>query len=107
MVFGLFFVYRLCLEWTQKHELGKRTDVLFTILLLSMVLWLLWTADSKTPLLSLILGVLVAIGLGYSNVRQHLGSCIAAGILVFAVLDLSLNITSGIVSSARRDRALT
>src|SRR5205807_4021021 len=86
MVFGLFFVYRLCLEWTQKHELGKRTDVLFTILLLSMIQWLLWTADSKTPLLSLILGILVVVGLGYPNVRQHLGSCIVAVSLSFPFL---------------------
>src|SRR5438309_4055646 len=107
MVFGLFFVYRLCLEWTQKHELGKRTDVLFTILLLSMIQWLLWTADSKTPLLSLILGILVVVGLGYPSVRQHLGVCIVVSILVFAVLDLSLNITSRIVSSAGRDPTLT
>jgi exopolysaccharide production protein ExoQ len=107
MVFGLFFFYRLCLEWTHKHELNKRTDVLFTVLLLSMIQWLLWIADSKTPFLSLILGILVVAGLGYANVRKHIGIYIVAGILVFSVLQMSFNITENLILGAGRDTTLT
>ena len=107
MVFGLFFICRLCLEWTRKHEFNKRTDLIFTILLLSMNQWLLWTADSKTPLLSLMLGILVVAGLGYPNVRQHVGGYIVASIVVFAVIQLSFNVTENLILGAGRDTTLT
>jgi O-antigen ligase len=107
MVFTLFFVYRLCLEWRKNREFSKTTSVLVTILLLSMTLLVLWTINSKTPLLCLILGILVVVGLGYPNVRQHIGSYIVAGILFFSVLQLSFNITESLILGAGRDTTLT
>ena len=108
MVFGLFSIYRLCIDWPQKrHDPNKRADVLWIILLLYLNLWTLWMADSKTSLLSLILGAVVILATGYPIIRQRIGKFVVGSIFVYGVLEISLSISTSIITSSGRDATLT
>src|SRR5216683_2253931 len=106
-VAGLFFVCKLIVQLGRGRKSGKKTDLLVTILFLLMIGWLFRISDSKTPLMSLVLGILVVVVLGFPNVKKYSGSFIVAGILVFSVLQLLFNISEILVLGAGRDPTLT
>lgn len=108
MVCGLSLVWRLSSRWGGHGSSGKWIDDKgIPILLLCMVGWLFQMSDSKTSLISFLLGLLVFIVLGLRNVREHTGSYIVAGLLAFSVLQLSMDVTASLMSGASRDATLT
>jgi exopolysaccharide production protein ExoQ len=108
MVSGLLLVWRLFARWGGDGKPGKWIDdVGIPIVLFGAVGWLFQMADSKTPLIGLILGSLVFVALGRQSVRTHLGAYLLAGILAFVVLQVSVNITDTLITSAGRETTLT
>ena len=107
MVVGLFAVYRLYVWRTQKNELRKTSGLFLAVALLSMSQWLLWTANSKTPTISLIVGILIITALALPTVRQHISGFLVGAILIFGILELSIGLTTLIITSAGRDPTLT
>jgi O-antigen ligase len=108
LVCGLLLVWRLTARWRGKDDSGRWIDDIgIPILLLFMVGWLFEKSDSKTPLIGLILSILVFVALGRQSVRRHIGAYLVAGILTFVVLQVSVNITDTLITSAGRDTTLT
>src|SRR5205807_9887543 len=92
---------------TRRRDAGERTDVVIAILYLLMVAWLIHVVNSKTSLIGLSVGILIAVGLRFSGVRAQFGAYAAAGILGCAALQLSFNVTEGLIAGAGRDTTLT
>ena len=64
-------------------------------------------SDSKTPLMSLLVGVFVYLASGVKNVRRYWGTCVVISLVLFTTLQLSLDITSVLIASTGRDLTLT
>jgi O-antigen ligase len=107
LVLGLYFVCTFFAQWRQLRESGKRLDVLIVIIFLFMIQWLFGIADSKTPLMGLILAILVVAGLGFTRVKRGIGSYVVVGILTFTILELSFNFSEVLIQGAGRDTTLT
>jgi exopolysaccharide production protein ExoQ len=107
LVFGLYFVCALFGKGTRDRVAGKRMDVAIAVLFLLMIQWLFGMADSKTALMGLIVGSLVALGLRYASVRKHFGTYAVAGILMCVSLQLAFDIAESLVASVGRDTTLT
>jgi O-antigen ligase len=107
LVFGLFFLCVVFGKGALHRQASSRTDIVIAIVFLLMIGWLFRIADSKTPLLGLLAGSLVILGLRLASVRRHFGTSVVAGLLLFAVLQSSFNLTESVVASAGRDTTLT
>jgi exopolysaccharide production protein ExoQ len=106
MACGLSLVWRLYRhrgEWAR----SKLDDFVIPMCLLGMVFWLFRMADSKTSLVGYLLGVVVFFILGLQTVRKYLGSYVVVGSILFAVLQISFNITELLFTSVGRDATLT
>lgn len=108
LVSGLHLVWRLSARWGEVNTSDKwLDDVGIPFVLIYMVEWLFQMADTKTPLMGSILGTLVFIALGRQGVRRYIGTYLCAGILTFTVLEVSINFTELLITSAGRDSTLT
>jgi exopolysaccharide production protein ExoQ len=105
-VFGLFFLCSLLAKVRRARAPDRLTNTGVILLLLMMIIWLFGMADSKTPLLALIAGSLVAFGLRFEMVRQRFSMYLVTGILT-GILALTLNLQSSVLESAGRDATLT
>ncbi len=106
MVFSLFLVWRLYSRWGQASS-SKMDNIGIPLLLLGMIGWLFSVADSKTSLLSLGLAVFVFSILGLRTARAHVTAYLVAGVLMFAVLQWSVDIKTVIAEGAGRDATFT
>ena len=107
MACGLFCVWRLCAEWSERRATAKNGDAAVAVLLLAMVGWLFYMTDSKTSLLCLMIGSLIMVGLGAKHVRENTGRYLIIGIFVLSILQLVFNVGELIILGAGRDTTLT
>ena len=107
IVFALFFACKLLALFGKNSESGKSMEKIVTISFFSMTLWLLQIAHSGTSLVCSIIGISIAIVLGFSSVKRHLGFCICISIFVFLILQMTLNITESIILNLGKDLTLT
>jgi exopolysaccharide production protein ExoQ len=104
MVCGLFLVGKISSRWRVVDKARNWVDDIgIPIVLLGMTGWLFRMADSKTSLMGFILASLVFIVLGRPTIRRHFGAYLLVGILTFVVLEVSLNFTELLITSAGRD----
>ncbi len=106
MVYGLFLLWVLYRRWGQRST-NWLDNAGIPLVLLGMVGWLFNMADSKTPLLSLLLAVSIFLVLGLRTVRQHMTAFLMAGVLIFGTLQWSFDIQSSIAEGAGRDATFT
>lgn len=106
MVYGLFLIWRLSVRWGQTPS-NRLDNVVIPLVLLAMVGWLFNISDSKTPLLSLGLAILIFFSFQLKMVRNHFTACLLTVLLVFGALQWTLNITSLIIEGAGRDTTFT
>src|SRR5205809_4145533 len=71
--YGLFFVTELVHAFRQDSSgrAAKRTDLVFCVLLVAMVVWLIPLANSKTSLFALVTGIAVIVGLQFPKIKRH------------------------------------
>ena len=107
LVAGLVAVYKVFVWRTKAVDSRKISELVVPFALLWMSQWLLWTANSKTPTVSLIFGVCLIALLGYTWVRQNLSIMLLSLATVYGILELTVGITRLIIESAGRDPTLT
>jgi O-antigen ligase len=106
MVCGLSLAWRLYTKWNSKTGTTLDNKVI-PLMMFGMVVWLFQMADSKTSLMGLIFGILIFVVLGFRTFRAHTVAYLMCGLVVFAVLELSVNITGVIIEATGRDATLT
>jgi exopolysaccharide production protein ExoQ len=106
MGYGLFLMWRLYLRWG-KSSSSWLDRIGIPLILLGMVGWLFYIADSKTPLLSLGLAAVIFFTLGLRTVRNHITAIVVTSALIFGTLQWSLDIKSSIAEGAGRDATFT
>lgn len=106
MVYGLFLLWRLSIRWGQT-PVNRLDNVVIPLVLLGMVGWLFNITDSKTPLLSLGLAVMIFYSFQLKIVRNHFTACLVTVLLTFGALQWTLDISSSIIEGAGRDTTFT
>lgn len=104
LVFGLFFF------WSLFTIRNKKKEVFVNIFFLAMIFWLLIGAKSATSLMCLFVGIFVIITTGLPILKrnvQHIGVFIFVSVVLFALLQMSLNIGELAVFTLGRDATLT
>jgi O-antigen ligase len=106
---GLFYVWELARRFPRGKP-GVRLRKWSTWLLLSMVLWLLYMADSATSLASLMAGSAIVVGVNLPVVKRnirHMGAYVVSAVFIFVVLQLAIDIVEVVILSLGRDVTLT
>ncbi len=86
-IFGFFFVWYFLKVWRQPKTKGRHEELLLSFGFIYMIAWLLISADSKTSLTALILGLVVLLFAGWPGVnKRYVGFylVLAAGVLLLA-----------------------
>lgn len=107
MVVGLVSVYRVFVWRTKPVDHRRISDLVLPFILLWMSQWLLWTANSKTPTVSLIFAIFLIAMLGYPWVRKHLSVMLISLAVLYGVLELTIGITRLIIDLSGRDATLS
>jgi O-antigen ligase len=104
---GLLFACTLAERGRWADEIRKRGEVVISLLFLGMIWWLFQVANTKTPLLALLVAASIALSVGARSVRRHLGALTLAAV-VLAVIGQSLaDLFGGTLSAVGRDTTLT
>ena len=106
-IFGLFFTCALLGRFGRTRDGGKRMETGIAVVFLLIVSWLFQMSDSKTPLMCLFLAVLIYLGAGWSIARRYWGSFILTALLVFGILQVTIDVTALAITSAGRNTTLT
>jgi O-antigen ligase len=104
--FGLFFVSTLLSSIGRSRERPKH-DIYIALGFLGMTAWLFNMADSKTPLLCLMVSVLIFVASSIRFARKYWATLVTIAIGSFAFLQFAFNISEALVQSAGRDLTLT
>lgn len=108
MIFAMFYVWRLIAGGANWRTRAGKEEILHHLGFLSMAGWLLMQADSKTPLLSLILAVIIMVLLGIPFIdKRHFGVITVAGIAFIVILETGLGLYSGVLKLLGRNATLT
>ena len=107
--YGLFFVTELVHAFRQDSSgrAAKRTDLVFCVLLVAMVVWLIPLANSKTSLFALVTGIAVIVGLQFPKIKRHLWSFLIATVLIAAISNELFSVKSAVLEASGRDATLT
>lgn len=108
MILGGFFVWRLLGDLGRWKSRAGKEEIIFNLGFLAMAGWLLIQANSKTPLLSLILAVATMMVLGFRFVpKRHFGAIVAITIAFLVFLEMGLGLYSTVLTLLGRDATLT
>jgi exopolysaccharide production protein ExoQ len=107
--YGLFFATGLVQSIRQDPATlsTRRTDLACHALLLAMVVWLTPIANSKTSLLSLILGLAALLALQHAKVKRNFWSFLVATVVIAAVSSALFSVESTVLEASGRDASLT
>ncbi|MGE0704981.1 MAG: O-antigen ligase family protein [Vicinamibacterales bacterium] len=107
LVFGLFFASALIVRNDSDSRAQRRVETAIAITFLVMVAYLLWVADTKTPLIALAAGAGVVFASGSRIVRQNFGAITAITLIVVGVLQFLLNLDQAVLDAVGRDPTFT
>jgi exopolysaccharide production protein ExoQ len=114
MVFGLLFVCSLLTRRSgstseEPRDLiwEERGDRLIALVFFAMVVWLFWMADSKTPLVGLIVATLAVASAKISAVRRRFGIVLLVSVPVAVVMQVVFDISQQALALVGRDSTLT
>ncbi len=110
LVCGIVFVW----DWIERSRSGEMThrklDRYLTLFMGVTSLYLMNLSDSKTSMLALILACLIIVTIRFPNLHQRvsrLGIYLLAAAVGFFLLDRTIGIVEGIVTSLGRDMTFT
>lgn len=108
LILGFFFVWHFLQVRQKKKSRARRDELLLCIGFLAMMWWLLSMADSKTPLMSLFIGLAVVFFAGFRWVNRRLfGTYILAALIIIAVAELTFGVYESTLRFLGRDTSLT
>ena len=107
--YGLFFASGLVCSFREdsSNRAVKRTDLACYGLLLTMIVWLIPLANSKTSLLALICGIALVVALQFPQTRRHFWVFLIVTVLVATICDELFSLKSAILEASGRDASLT
>jgi exopolysaccharide production protein ExoQ len=108
LILGFFFFWHLLQIWRTKRSKARRNELLLTAAFLFMIWWLFSMAHSATSLVSLFIGGLMLLFVGMRSVNKNfVGSYILAGIVLFAVAEITFGFSRYLVAALGKDPTLT
>jgi O-antigen ligase len=109
LVCGFFFIWMLLTMWRERRRPVVRKELIVSVFLFLMTLWVFQKANSETSLVCLIIGVCALIVTGLPIVRKNLnlvvGVCVFFALFFLLILPPSLDKID--VSALGRDATLT
>jgi exopolysaccharide production protein ExoQ len=107
LLLGFFFVWYFLTVLRRKRDIARRNELLLAGAFLFMIGWLLFTANSKTPLMALAVGIstVVFLGLQFVNTR-YLAAYLVVILVVLFCADF-FGTTDLLLQALGRDATLT
>jgi exopolysaccharide production protein ExoQ len=107
MILGLFFLWHLLRVLKAEKGKARRNELLLTASFICMIWWLLSKAHSATSFMSLLIGGLTMVILGFRFVNKRLiGLYAVAALVVFMVAQLAFGIFEQVVNLTGHDATL-
>ncbi|MEQ1849961.1 MAG: O-antigen ligase family protein [Chthoniobacteraceae bacterium] len=108
LVLGVVFIWSLYRLWNNPKSASRRNEIVINVTFLIMILWLLWMADSKTSLMSLIAGVVTMAILSLRIVnKRNFGTYVLVALLIASLAELAFGIYAGTLQLLGRNATLT
>ncbi|MFN0129758.1 MAG: O-antigen ligase family protein, partial [Verrucomicrobiales bacterium] len=108
LLLGYLFTWHWIRTWRLEKGPSRKRELMLCALLLYMNGWLTWMSDSKTPLVSLVLGLSILIFTGMEWVNKKMVSVYLVGAgLAYAIADWFFNVFALILHLLGRDATLT
>lgn len=108
MVFGMMWSWRLLTLRRMDAAIGRWREAFWAVAFLAMAVWLVITADSKTSLVTMLVGItaMVAVGLPIVS-KRHFAVYVVLMVAIGYGLESAFNLYETIVQLAGRDASLT
>lgn len=107
-VLGFFFFWNLLQARQIENSKVRWKETVLSLAFLGMIWWVLSRAHSATSLVSLLVGALVVIFVGFRLVnKQFIGTYMLAGIILCVVAELVFGVSDQIISALGKDPTLT
>jgi O-antigen ligase len=108
MVFGIVFVWNLLTLSRIADRKGRWIEAAMSVVFIWMAVWLLFMSNSMTSLATMVFGIAVMVGLGWSIVsKRFFGTFVVAILIVGYILESSFDLYERIVLMLGRDPSLT
>ena len=107
LLFGLGAVWRLVVDYQARESMGRKRRLIAHSVVLAMVLWLFWIADSMTPLCCFLLACPLVLA---ANMRVVARRPARMHLLIAAVVSVSISalfFTTGLLQTIGRNATLT
>lgn len=108
MVFGMLWAWRLLTVRRIDPAIGRMREAFWAAVFLSMALWLVLIADSKTSLVTMLVGIIAMTVIGWRIVsKRHFALYVIVVVAIGYGLESAFNIYEAIIQLAGRDASLT
>jgi len=108
LILSLFFFWHLLQTWPLERGKARRNELFLTGGFLMAIWWLLLMAQSSTSLVSLFLGVLIVVILGWQFVdRRFIGTYLIIGVLALVAAEWAFGIYASAIQFLGKDATLT
>jgi exopolysaccharide production protein ExoQ len=108
LVFGLIYVWNVMQLWRLPKMPSKTKEIVIHVMFIAMICWLLWMADSKTSLMSLIAGLSIMFILSLRIVnRRFFGTYVIMAAAVAFGAELLFGVYEGTLQLLGRSATLT
>jgi O-antigen ligase len=110
LVFGLFYIWNLLYEFSNKYVFRDKKDIMIHIGMLCVIIYLLLKSNSATSLLCFIIGFLILICFKFKFIQNKInnfGILFIASILCLYLMDYLFNMKETILILIGRDITLT
>jgi exopolysaccharide production protein ExoQ len=107
---GVFFFWDTVVRWSDKNERRTKRIILVNLAFLAMCISLLFTANSATCKVCMVIGCFVVVAVQSKWGRRHPGSLkllIPASFLVYLLLSVGFGMTGKLAAAVGKDPTLT
>ena len=110
LVVGIYYCWDILFNRHDSKELGRGHRFLARLLILPMLGWLLYIADSSTSLMCLIIAIGILIVARTRTMTKAPGKIIRLGftaLVVVAIIEITLGVSAHVITALGRDPTLT
>jgi O-antigen ligase len=108
LVLGFFYAWNFLKTLREPKSKARRDEILITGFFIYLIGWSLWMAHSGTSSISLLIGIIVMIFLGFSFIdRRLVGTYTVAAAIVIAIAQLGFDISTVGLKLLGKDPTLT
>jgi O-antigen ligase len=108
LILGFFFFWYFLQTWGSERGKQRRNELVLTAGFLLMIWWLLSKAHSSTSQVSLLIGMLIVVILGWRIVdKRFFGTYLIVAVLMFAAAEWAFGIYANVIQLLGKDSTLT